>query len=75
MNIIYIYLYLGNTFESVQTDDSNPIIFHKFDCSGSESRLSSCSSSITSSIEYCSNLKVVKLTCAGTNSNILISLK
>ena len=64
--IIYIsIIYIGNTYENGWTEEKYPIIFTRFDCSGSETRLSSCSPSVTSSIQYCSNNQVVNLTCEG----------
>ena len=73
ISIIYIYLKssfisvmsVGNTYENGWTEEKYPIIFTRFDCSGSETRLSSCSSSVTSNIQYCSNNQVVNLTCEG----------
>ena len=60
-----LYLSVGNTYVSDWTDEKYPFIYTRFDCSGTETRLSFCSSSLTSNIQYCSNQKVVKLTCAG----------
>ena len=58
-------LSVDNTYVNGRTDDKYPFIYTRFDCSGAESRLSYCSSSFTLNIQYCSNQKVVKLTCAG----------
>ena len=58
-------LSVDNTYVNGRTDEKYPFIYTRFDCSGSESRLTSCSSSLISNIQYCSNHNVVKLTCAG----------
>ena len=56
---------VGNIYEKGWTDEKYPIIFTKVNCYGSETRLSSCSPSVTSKIQYCSNNEVVNLKCEG----------
>ena len=53
------------TYEIGITVENYPFIYTRTYCSGNESRLSSCSSSVTSNIQYCSNMKIVKLKCVG----------
>ena len=65
-NIIYIsVISIGNTYESGWTDEKYPFIYTRIDCSGTNTRLRSCSSSVSSSIQYCSNNQIVKLKCGG----------
>ena len=59
--------YTDNTYKAGRTNEKYPIIFSRFDCSGSETRLSSCISSDTTNIQYCSINQVIKLTCKGQN--------
>ena len=51
-----------NLYERDNTNDSFPMIFSNYYCSGSEANLSSCGGGLTSSIQYCT-LSVVKLKC------------
>ena len=55
----------GNIYEKGWTDEKYPIIFTRFDCSSSDTRLSSCNPSVKSNIQYCSNNEIVNLTCGG----------
>ena len=56
---------VGNIYEKGWTDEKYPIIITGFDCSGSDTRLSSCSPSVNSNIQYCSNNEVINLSCEG----------
>ena len=56
---------VGNTYENGWTNEKYPFIFTRFDCFGSETRLSFCSSSVTSNIQHCSSKEIVKLRCEG----------
>ena len=58
-----------------KTDERYPFIYTRFDCSSSEVKLRSCSSSLTSNIQYCSNNKVVEVICAGYQVIIIIIYK
>ena len=58
-------LSVGNTYVNGRADEKYPFIYTRFDCSGTETKLSFCNSSLTSNIQYCSYHKVVKLICAG----------
>ena len=51
------------TYETGSTGENYPFIYTRTNCSGNESRRSSCSSSVTSNIQYCSNKKIVKPKC------------
>ena len=64
-NFNYKYIPAGNTHENGWTEEKYPFIYTRIDCSGSETRLNSCSPLITSNIQYCSNFHVVNLTCEG----------
>ena len=61
----HLIVFVGNTYENGWTEEKYPIIYTTFCCSGSETRLSKCSPSISSNIQYCSNYQAVKLTCEG----------
>ena len=56
---------VGNVFEKGWTNEKYPIIITSVDCHGNETRLSSCSPSVNSNIQYCSNNEVVNLKCEG----------
>ena len=60
-----LFISTDKTYETGSTTENYPFIHTRIYCSGNETRLSSCSSSISSNIQYCSNKKVVKLKCAG----------
>ena len=60
-----IIISVGNIYEKGWTNEKYPIIFTRFYCSRSDTRLSSCSPSVNSNIQYCSNNEVVNLTCEG----------
>ena len=58
-------IFAGNTYENGWTDEKYPVIYTRIDCSSTNTRLRSCSSSVSSSIQYCSNKQIVKLKCGG----------
>ena len=59
------FISTDNTYERDSTIDNYPFTYTRIDCSGTETRLSSCSLSFSSNIQYCSNKNIVKLKCAG----------
>ena len=63
---LYVFsnIIIGNYHTRVITNEKYPIIYCGFNCNGNEAKLSSCTYTLSSYIQYCTDI-AVSIVCSG----------